>query len=213
MLRLLICGIWTALVTLAGAAHANLLVNGDFEAGNSGFATDYTFDPNAGAVATYTVDSTVPNGWAPGFGDHTTGTGQMAIFNASNDPDDRVWAETLDLVMGTTYTLEGWVTALTESIRPGTAPILELRVGGVSLGTFNAAGVDDTWQSFSLGWVQTTTGATEVSLHELRAVASGDDFALDDLVLVPEPAAAWLLGAGLLALAGRERARERRRRA
>ena len=33
----------------------------------------------------YEIDSVVPNGWSAGFGDHTTGTGLMAIFNASTN--------------------------------------------------------------------------------------------------------------------------------
>jgi len=194
-----------ALATTSLGASANMLVNGDFEAGNSGFASDYQLDATVPVVATYTVASTVPNGWAPGFGDHTTGTGLMGIFNASDDPDDRVWAQTLDLTLGTSYRFEGWVSALTESIRPGTAPILELRVGGVAKGVFNTAALDDTWQAFMIGWIQATSGSFEVSLHDLRAVGSGDDFALDDLVLVPEPSTGLLLAGALTALGIRRR--------
>ena len=63
----------------SGTAQANLLTNGDFEAGNTGFSTDYAPDVLLSLAATFTVASSIPNGWAPGFVDHTTGAGLMAV--------------------------------------------------------------------------------------------------------------------------------------
>ncbi|MBN2074457.1 MAG: hypothetical protein JW762_02790 [Dehalococcoidales bacterium] len=76
----------------AGANGGNLIVNGDFEAGNTGFTTEYTYlNPSntgtwtLGPEYMYTV-STDPSlyhsAWTS-FGDHTTGSGQMMIVNGT----------------------------------------------------------------------------------------------------------------------------------
>jgi hypothetical protein len=73
--------LWLMTCTLLGAATAstNLITNGDFEAGAAGFTTDQALGPNVSSVGTFTVGSTVSDNWTPGFGDHTSGAGLMAI--------------------------------------------------------------------------------------------------------------------------------------
>ena len=101
------------LVTAApvGADPPNLITNGDFEDGNSGFTTEYTYlNPSStgpwtlGPEYMYTV-STNPNlyhsAWTS-FGDHTTGDGKMMIVNGSWEDtspgyDAVVWAQGVEL--------------------------------------------------------------------------------------------------------------------
>ena len=92
-------------VVPVSANGPNLIANGDFEAGNIGFTTDYTFlDPSntggwtLGPPYMYTVGTNpglYHSAWMPGFGDHTTGTGNMMIVNGSSDgpPPEVVWAQ------------------------------------------------------------------------------------------------------------------------
>ncbi|NMH23995.1 hypothetical protein [Flavobacterium solisilvae] len=60
----------------------NLVINGDFSQGDTGFITGYTFvaDPNPfGVQSSYSI-VTNPNAWFTAFaacGDHTTGNGNM----------------------------------------------------------------------------------------------------------------------------------------
>ena len=92
----------------------NLIVNGDFEAENTGFTTEYTYlDPavtgpwTLGPPYMYTV-GTDPHlyhsAWAS-FGDHTTGTGKMMIVNGSSNgyPPEVVWAQNVSLACVPTY--------------------------------------------------------------------------------------------------------------
>lgn len=100
------------------ALGANLVVNGDFAAGNTGFTTEYTYLNPAntgtwtlGPEYLYTV-STNPSlyhsAWTS-FGDHTTGTGKMMIVNGTWDDytpgyNAIVWEQTVDeLECVTTY--------------------------------------------------------------------------------------------------------------
>ncbi len=106
MKRISILTILACLALATTALGQNLVVNGDFEAGNTGFTTEYTYlDPantgtwTLGPEYMYTV-STNPNSYHSSwtsFGDHTTGTGKMMIVNGSSDGGDAevVWAQTV----------------------------------------------------------------------------------------------------------------------
>ncbi len=97
-------------VPTSAVTPVNLVENGDFEAGNVGFDTDYTYhDPTVtGGSALwgeflYTI-GTDPylyhSNWGPGFGDHTPGTGNMMIVNGTpsdTDPKGLVWGQTVSL--------------------------------------------------------------------------------------------------------------------
>lgn len=141
--------------------------------------------------------------WAPGFGDHTSGDGLMAIYNASLYSHHKAWAQSVSLVAGETYTFDGWVASLTQSIVANADPIIDLRVNNVSVGTFHAAGIDDVWQNFNFSWTSSIDGVAEIAIHDLRSVSNGDDFALDDLSLVgasaiPIPNTFFLLLTGMI---------------
>ena len=81
----------TALFLLAMSAAAsasalpiNLVANGDFSSGNTGFSTAYNFAPNDNdgiSPGNYSIE-TSGTPWHPSFvttGDHTTGTGNMFV--------------------------------------------------------------------------------------------------------------------------------------
>jgi len=75
-------------VSPAGAA-ANLIINGNFSGGNSGFSSGYTYVTSCGEYGAYMIAHSpfaVCAGWAD-IGDHTTGTGKMMIIDGSTAPN------------------------------------------------------------------------------------------------------------------------------
>jgi hypothetical protein len=71
---------------------ANLLVNGDFSLGNTGFTSDYIFTSDILPAGTYCID-TDPHHCHPlaaSYGDHTSGTGLMLIANGDVTPNQVV---------------------------------------------------------------------------------------------------------------------------
>jgi hypothetical protein len=93
-----------AMSTPAYAVSGNLITNGDFEAGNTGFTTEYNYlNPSntgtwtLGPEYLYTI-GTNPNlyhsAWAS-FGDHTSGFGKMMIVNGTylNNETKIVWSQ------------------------------------------------------------------------------------------------------------------------
>jgi hypothetical protein len=92
------------LAPTAGAINGNLVTNGDFEDGNTGFASDYTYVATTGPSAlqpasVYTVGfdpNDYHSAWTS-FGDHTSGAGQMMIVNgttSTSEPKALVWGQT-----------------------------------------------------------------------------------------------------------------------
>ena len=91
----------------ASGASQNLVMNGDFEEGNTGFTTQYIYldssnqgDFTLGWPPYYTV-STNPHlyhGNFLSFGDHTSGTGNMMIVNGATDLTPRIlWEQKVTL--------------------------------------------------------------------------------------------------------------------
>ena len=79
-----------AVLLLSGAAHAqNLFTNGDFSAGNTGFATDYNYFTTADMGEGVFGVGANPTGFHSAFttfGDHTSGAGNMAVYNGAPSP-------------------------------------------------------------------------------------------------------------------------------
>jgi hypothetical protein len=189
------------------AVPGDLIANGSFEAGNSGFSTDlgYVANPPFGIVqnGVYGI-ATNPAVWFTyatwaTMGDHTTGSGKM--FIATPDPGSaRIWYESVNVSAGTTYTFSGW--AAWVPLGDLNIANLSVNVGGSSLGIFDLSTLAwGTWGQFSLNYTATSTGPVVLSFTDLALFNDGNDFVLDDLSFapIPEPgsmALFWLGAAG-----------------
>jgi hypothetical protein len=210
-------------------ASANLVINGDFEAGVSGFTSGYgNVTGTAGGLASggddpvhqsgeglYAV-GTDPNFYHSAFttvGDHTSGHGNMMIVNGSTVPDKNVWAGTLssDLVAGKTYQFSAWVMNVYHDGQPGHEDgNLQFSIGGNSLGSIVPTGLG-VWNHFIALYTPSVNGQLPTAV-DLRVNYYANDFALDDisLVAVPEPTT-MIAGALLLLPFGASAARILRR--
>ena len=157
------------------SSHANLLVNSDFESGNTGFTSFYNY--MSGSSGGYVVgnDSKAWNGNFPdSLYDHTTGSGLMLLCDGSNNRSI-AWQQTVDVVEGVEYEFAGWVASLyTRSF-----PDLEFMVNGESIGHILTHYL--TWEQFSATWIATQSGSVTLSIRDLNTQWLGNDFAIDDL--------------------------------
>jgi hypothetical protein len=95
----------------------NLVVNGDFEAGNSGFTSAYIYGTGGAwgllsSPGQYAI-ATSPNLTHTNFSncpDHTpTGVGNMLVANGSSTPNTAVWCQTVNVSPNTDFIFSAWI--------------------------------------------------------------------------------------------------------
>lgn len=205
----------TAFAVPATAATVELITNGDFEAGNTGFSSQHSYQTGPiTAASTYAIDDS-PNDVHPAFipfGDHTSGTGLMMVVNGSTSGGTITWEQTVAVTAG----LEYGFSASLASVYPTAPATLNLVINGTQLGNMNAPSTTGTWEQHAFTWNAGAATSAVIQLIETSTASGGNDYALDDISFlgetamsaVPVPAAGIGLFSGLLALAGLRRRRQ-----
>lgn len=171
----------TTYVVTGGIPSNNLVVNGDFESGNTGFTSDYDFTTtDLVPEGTYSV-VTDPNPLHPSFvgNDHTSGTGGFMAVNGSTTPGDNVWCQTVPVNPNTNYNFSTWIATLVAN----SPAELEFSINGVTLGNpITAPASLNTWIQFFEPWFSGTNTVAEICIVNNNTIAGGNDFGLDDIV-------------------------------
>lgn len=168
----------------AETAGTNIIVNGNFNAGNSGFTSGYNFaSPNI-TEGQYFV-GTNPQSWNGGLspcGDHTTGNGNMLLVNGSPVPDVTVWTQTVTVTPNTNYAFATWIQAL---FTPNPAQ-LSFSINGKDIGSLITASLPTcTWSRFYSTWNSGNNTSAVISIVNKNTIVLGNDFALDDISFSP----------------------------
>ncbi len=171
------------------SSPVNLIQNGDFSQGNTLFVTEYTQvdDPNPFGVQTSYNIVTNPNAWFAPFsscGDHTTGSGNLMVFDGSTDPTGNTiaWSNQnpVPVVPNTNYTFSYYVA----SVSPDNLARLEVFINGVSQGApVTAPGATCLWTQVSYNWNSGANNTANFIIYDRNFVDYGNDFALDDIAL------------------------------
>lgn len=169
------------------SSPVNLIENGDFSQGDTLFTTEYTYvaDPNPfGVQAAYGI-VTSPGAWFAPFcsgGDHTTGSGNLLVFDGSTDPTGNliVWSNQnpVAIAPNTNYTFSYYVA----SVSPENPARLEVSINGVSQGApLTAPGATCLWTEVSYDWNSGSNTTANFIIYDRNAASGGNDFALDDI--------------------------------
>jgi len=166
-----------------------LIVNGDFESGNIGFSSDYTYVADIPGnqmemypEGTYTVinnPNLVHNGFSA-CADHTTGTGNMMVVNGAANLQD-IWCQTVSILPNTYYNVSAWVA----SVNPASPAQIQFSINGNPIGNIvNAPSAVCVWTPFNAVWNSGSNTSATICILNLNTAAGGNDFALDDISMI-----------------------------
>jgi gliding motility-associated-like protein len=162
----------------------NLITNGDFSGGNTGFTSSYNYSFPNFTEGEYYV-GTNPQAWNGGLspcGDNTTGAGNMMMVNGSPIANTNIWCQTVPVSSNTDYLFSTWVT-------PAYAvnmPILQFSINGIPLGSsFSPGGANCTWEEFFSTWNSGMITSATICIVNQNTNISGNDFAIDDISFSP----------------------------
>ena len=170
-------------------AVPNVIVNGDFSAGNTGFTNDFTYFTNGTAtnITRYSVLNSTEvilanNQWA--CTGNTTGTTSdqfLVVDGIGNGPT--AWRQTVPTVVGAQYKFCFVANNLVVPARDYFDPIMEVWVNGVRVaGPITLSEIPDVWVPISASWTATTTSAI-IEIQTASPQGVGNDFAIDDIKL------------------------------
>lgn len=169
-----------------GVSGLELVTNGNFEQGNVGFTSQYTYCNTAGCLnpeSRYTVASN-PNFYHTAFNgnDHTTGTGNFMIINGAGTPNTSVWCQTITVTPNTQYLFSTWVCSVVAS----SPALLQFNINGNSIGPiFSAPNQTFQWLPFNATWNSGNNTSATICIINQNTNLGGNDFGLDDISFQP----------------------------
>ena len=170
-------------LSIESISEMELIFNGDFSQGDTGFTSDYVYGTGGGVgllsnEGQYAIadDSGDTHNHFADCSDHTGG-GNMMVINASGDLSD-LWCQQVTVSENTDYQFSAWVTSVT-SQNPAQ---LQFSINGMLLGdVYNASASTCQWQPFFADWNSGSTTEAEICIVNSNLTPAGNDFALDDI--------------------------------
>jgi outer membrane protein OmpA-like peptidoglycan-associated protein len=182
----------------------NLVINGDFETGLKGFASEYEYSKTFMAPGYYTVTrfaSSMNKDYRnPVEGDHTIGYGNYFIVDSDGTPGKKVWYTTVNVIPNSNYNFSIYFCNLYKhrgsdfgfqinglDIAGGHPKLNDCKVK-FSVANEQAGETEvDIYHLFH--WVKATaiwysgihSGKVEISIENLNYNSSGNDMAIDDI--------------------------------
>lgn len=169
----------------------NLVVNGNFSQGNTGFTSNYVYGTggawgllsNEGQYAIAANANQTHNNFANCW-DNTVGnnTGSMMVVNGSSVPNAVIWQQTITVTPNTNYQFSAWGASVI-SANPG---VLRFMINGVQVGAqLNLSSMLCNWQQFFVNWNSGANTTINIAIINQNVSNDGNDFAIDDISFRP----------------------------
>lgn len=157
-----------------------LIFNGDFSLGNTGFTTDYTFNTTAGP-GRYGISATpwTANLYWSHCTDHTTGSGNLMWVDCALGASLNIWTQTAtNLSLNTDFLISCWVTTV-DLNGPST---LQFSINGQPIGNpLTAPATTCNWVEFCFIWNSGNEDSATITITNQSQFAVGNDVGIDDI--------------------------------
>lgn len=170
-------------VTTMIPMNTELIPNGNFELGNTGFTSNYTYSSsgqiNSGKYSVVTNPANQNGGWAANMTDHTTGSGNMMIVDGGAFTN--VWATTVSVQPNTQYNFSAWAASMGIGSSDINIAQLMFKVNGVLIGSLYNLGNPAEWGNFTAIWNSGSSTIAIIEIVDQQTNSAGNDFAIDDI--------------------------------
>lgn len=165
----------------------NLVDNGDFSEGNTGFSTDYELATVSGPwgllsdAGFYVIDNNASDvhTFFDGF-DHTNPPfGDYMIVNGSNTAGTAIWCQTIDVLPGLDYTFSAWARNVDTNPDNTVNAVLQFTINGELIGPEFIA--DGGWEQFEVSWNAGDFTTIDLCIFNQQTNSGGNDFGIDDI--------------------------------
>ncbi|MBR4646629.1 MAG: hypothetical protein IKO75_05915, partial [Bacteroidales bacterium] len=167
----------------------NLVVNGDFEAGNTGFSSDYTYVTPQSQYHNYGRYYIIQDGhlvWGSSNLHGHGGSGLFMLVDGATTPNSVIWQQTVEVVPNTYYAFSAQIASTGYSNMYGSYAWLQFSVNGTQLGPiFHSPSIADSWQPYYEVWYSGDNTSATLTLLNQNNTADGNDFGLDDISFFP----------------------------
>jgi hypothetical protein len=195
-------------------ASSNLVVNGNFSAGNTGFTTGYsltTMTPQLFQNNVHGIYAVIPIGdvagqsaygdWVNVTTDPSGGNGNVFVADGATNPNTTVWGQTVSVTAHTNYTFSFYAAEISNACcsNANFVPTID----GTS-GSGNS--LIGSWQQYTFSWNSGSNTSAVLSLTDTNLSGGFNDFVLTDISLtavgsgVPEPSTWELMALGFAGL-------------
>ena len=169
------------------ALDGDVVENGDFEQGNTGFYSDYTYVTgyNMGA-GRYSVTTDGILVWGSdhlyGFG----GSGQFMVVDGAMSPNSIIWQQTVQVTPHTYYAFSAQVASTLHSNSSNSYALLQFSVNSDQIGDiFHSPDVLNVWQPYYEVWYSGNNTSATLTILNQNTDGSGNDFGLDEISFTP----------------------------
>ncbi len=166
----------------------NIIINGDFEDGDSDFTTDYTLGTVScfglgflDCEGTYGVIDDPSDGHSSFAAcSDAVGGGNMLVVNGAASLQ-QIWCQEVCVEPGTSYVFSSWAA----SVNPGSPAQLQFAIDGGLIGSlFSLTSTTCDWEEFEAEWTSSSETTIEICVTNQNTAASGNDFAIDGVQFV-----------------------------
>jgi hypothetical protein len=179
--------------TVTVTADDNLIVNGDFEAGMSGFVTDYGIFPNGIGCSNTTNFGSIAITTNPYLSqgtqycettDRTPNGNKMLFVDGTCTPNRRVWSQTVNVTPNTVYQFSGYAANASDRQQfiVEWAASLRIRINGVDvLQGYHDLWSCNNWREITAQWSSGSSTTATIEIYDDNLASDLNDFVLDEL--------------------------------